>query len=516
MSTLIGTATDYLDLLDQLDSYLTTTGHAWGKTFVGTGDGDMVDYIGTSTSVAETFTITFTDATNFTVSGSTTGALAAGVADTPYTSAVIEFEITSGATPFAAGDIFTISTSPVWTRLRAAGSADQTKRTTDLTNVENMFDDGSAYASRAATSAYVEWEMHRATEVLEFILQCDTAATSPRDFALQHSPDGSTWTTAQSWIDETFSIDEQARIFTLTAPPGDHLYWRFEVTDANGSSLRIRELRLLEKSGDTYRLDEHAEFVWKGPGLDGTQDIYVGVETYGSSISDTFNLGFVGFRAWDDSAPVASQPNGCTPEYLSLVNSSIGFWFVVNGQRFMVVTKAAGIYQTAYCGFGLPYELPSIHEFPMIVGASGDSRTRRYNSTTTNYRHPMDPGEFGLRAFYPDAQWRNHANRVDQAGTEDSHSSTSNGKVWPAALNSSSAMPSFVRDNLDASNALLPGVIRHAASPVHMWGEFDGYYWTSGFGTVAEAIIRENGFDHLVVNNIYRTSVQHYAAVRLD
>lgn len=128
----------------------------------------------------------------------------------------------------------------------------------------------------------------------------------------------------------------------------------------------------------------------------------------------------------------------------------------------------------------------------------------------------MDPGSFGVRAFYPDAQWRNHANRNDTNGTEDSAGSGIGGKIWPAALNSGALMPSVFRDNLDGSRPLLPGVLWHNTSPVHIWGEYDGYYWTMGFGTVAEAIVTEDGFDHVVLNNIYRTSVQHYAAVRLD
>lgn len=65
MSTTSGTATNYLDLLDKLDAFLTTTGHAWAKSFAGTGNGDLTGYIGTASTVAETFTLTATSATSF-------------------------------------------------------------------------------------------------------------------------------------------------------------------------------------------------------------------------------------------------------------------------------------------------------------------------------------------------------------------------------------------------------------------------------------------------------------------
>lgn len=521
MSTKIGTASNYLDLLDQLDAFLTDTGHAWGKNFTGVGNGDLVNYLGTSTSVAETITLTATNATTFTVVGSTSGALANATVGTPYTSARIAFTIQAGTTAFQAGDVFVINTSPKWSRLRAAGSADATKRTTNLVNVENLFDgNANNIATRAAADGFVEFEMHRTTEVREIVVQIyDYTTRNPRDFALQWKDNpGDAWTTAQSWTAQTWTGGGQSRTYTLASAPGAHKYWRFQVTAVNGvQTLELAELRLLEKVAAEYRVDEHAELVWRAPGLDGTKQIHVGLETYGSATADTFNLGFTGFRVFDDTKAVGAQPNGIAGKYLSLVNSPIGFWMVANGQRFILVTKAAGVYQTAYCGFGFPYEPPSVHAYPEIIGAASNQRGLRYNSTTTNFRTPMDPGRYGMAAFYPDAQWRSHANRYDTNGTPDSaFDSETKGKVWPAAIDFSGTVPSYFRDNLDGSRALLPCVLWHQESPAHVWGEFDGYFWTSGFGTVAEAIIREDSFDHLVVNNVFRVGVNHYAAVRLD
>lgn len=124
MSVKIGTATDYLDLLNQLDTFLTGTGMALTPAFTGTGNGAITGVLGGSAGVAETFTITFTSATAFSVVGSVSGTLSAGVAGTPYTSTKVNFLITSGGTAFIAGDHFVFAVTPPWTSKRRVSSSE--------------------------------------------------------------------------------------------------------------------------------------------------------------------------------------------------------------------------------------------------------------------------------------------------------------------------------------------------------------------------------------------------------
>src|SRR5262249_15057080 len=62
-------------------------------------------------SVAETFTITATDATHFSVTGSVSGLIGTATVGSAFSSNQIGFTIGSGATPFQAGDTFTVSTT---------------------------------------------------------------------------------------------------------------------------------------------------------------------------------------------------------------------------------------------------------------------------------------------------------------------------------------------------------------------------------------------------------------------
>lgn len=80
-----------------------------------TGDGTVTLQTAVDgTAVTEVWTIAFTSATEYTVTGSVTGPLATGdlsVAAGVYNNAHIGFTVTAGATPFINGDSFTIATT---------------------------------------------------------------------------------------------------------------------------------------------------------------------------------------------------------------------------------------------------------------------------------------------------------------------------------------------------------------------------------------------------------------------
>jgi hypothetical protein len=117
MSLQTGTASSYTDLLNQLDTFLTTNGMALVPSFVGVGNGTIAAQ-GGSASVAETITVTFTSSTAFGVVGSVSGSLGTGTVGTAFTSTKTNFTITAGGTAFVATDAFTFAVCPPWTSLR--------------------------------------------------------------------------------------------------------------------------------------------------------------------------------------------------------------------------------------------------------------------------------------------------------------------------------------------------------------------------------------------------------------
>lgn len=123
MSYEIGTATSAADLLNKLNTFLTAKGKAYGLSYTGTGNGALTAWDGGASSVSETFTITATSATNFTVVGSVSGSIGPATVGTTFTHAKLTFLISAGGTPFVAGDVFKLNTCPAWVNQRnVAGS----------------------------------------------------------------------------------------------------------------------------------------------------------------------------------------------------------------------------------------------------------------------------------------------------------------------------------------------------------------------------------------------------------
>ena len=101
-------------LLRKVQEYACGCGVVGTVARSGTGNGTIRDIASGPDAPSETWTVTFTDATNFTVSGSVTGSVAGGTVGTNYISdgtaltAKIAFRITAGGTAFVAADTFTI------------------------------------------------------------------------------------------------------------------------------------------------------------------------------------------------------------------------------------------------------------------------------------------------------------------------------------------------------------------------------------------------------------------------
>lgn len=532
MSTKIDTATDYLDLLKDLDSFLTATGHAWGLAYAGTGNGTLTGHIGTATSVVETITATATSATSFTVTGSVTGALGTATVGTPFTSSKCAFTITAGGTAFVAGDVFSFNTSPKWTRLRFGGCPESIYRTGSMSSVSSLFDGITNTAGISTTTfpATVTVQMGVATEVRAFSIWSSGATNqAPAAFDLQYSADGSSWTTAQSWSAQTWPATYTRRDFVLSAAPGAHLYWRLNVTSGNSATLAMAELRLWGDAAMKLDVSSRFEFAYEAPGVDGAQEIFVAGYTQTDNGLDQYNLVFRGFRYWPDLATsVMDVPNHAGDKAHLLSKTSTAYWMVAHGGRVALLTRTSGFYELSYVGFGLPYETPAVHAFPFLVGAPYPGTGVRWDlSTAGGYRNPCDPGALGstvngnssLAAILPDGNFMQVCNRYSSSGIEGAGDGTGNerGKVWPYAQgDSGSIQPDHLRDSVDGSKPLLPLVIFRPYAPAHVWGEFDGVYWTTGFSNSAEATIRDGAIDCLVFPNINRSGLNSFAALALD
>lgn len=527
MSTKTGTATNYFDLLTTLKDFLTVQGHAFGLAFTGTGTGRLTGAIGTSTSVVEVITCTATSATSFTVVGSVTGSLGTATVGSLFTSSKCAFTITAGGTAFVAGDVFTFNLSPKWTLLRWGGCGDG-NYSASVSGAAAMFDSNVATNAINTTSAslpfQVSVQMQAATEVKAFSVWCgDTSTHTPTTYSLEYSDNGSSWTVAQTFTGLSWSAGHQRKDHTLSTSAGSHLYWRLNVT-AGAATIKLDELRMYADANFKWACSNSFQFAFRGPGLDGTQQIHALGQLGVSSGSGYWNIGFSGSRFWtDQELDVTAIPTVSSQHWHCLVNTSIQYWMVANGQRFILMTRVSGVYELSYVGFGLPYETPTNHPHPLMIGAPAVSSSTVYSlSTSGSYRNPWDPGlsgtAVGLEVMIPSGVFRGVANRSDSgAGTEGSGASATYGKTSPYSTDStgSQTVAALIRDSIDGTRPFLPLSI-FLPSDTHYWGEFDGIAWVSGYGNAAESLTQIGAIDYISFPNVFRSSVNHFAAIALD
>lgn len=117
-------------------------------SYVGNGNGMMSQLNVDVNAVAETWTITFTSSTQFTVTGSQSGATASGIVGVGYDNNFINFTINAGSTPFTADDEFTINLTQV-NQTNPLGADDAAKRVAIATALQAEINSNTEVRSEA-------------------------------------------------------------------------------------------------------------------------------------------------------------------------------------------------------------------------------------------------------------------------------------------------------------------------------------------------------------------------------
>ena len=89
-------------------------------------------------------------------------------------------------------------------------------------------------------------------------------------------------------------------------------------------------------------------------------------------------------------------------------STSMAYWFVANGRRFIAVWRIGTVYQAIHGGFMLPYGVPSSHPYPLFIGgtrgfADGSSgianRGQPTSYTSATLQHSMFAIPSGLTSY---------------------------------------------------------------------------------------------------------------------
>ena len=258
----------------------------------------------------------------------------------------------------------------------------------------------------------------------------------------------------------------------------------------------------------------------EGPGLAGTDNIYVNIRIYSDTPSNLHNWQIIGATGYSSGADIYNQPGGCDVEtYFTLNNASMPFWFIVNGRRIMIVAQTAGsVSYACYLGWYLPYATPAEFPYPMFNG--GNTCISTYNYLQTNYRlgNFYDPvfnfisgvgnqSDAAGQLRQMDGSWLPIGNFEETtSATRPARQGNRQCYMWPQARRSQEHDLKLIQ-NLDSTFPLLPFIPYTEEDGGDVFGELDGVLM-SPLGTLGKKFpdtITVGGDTYLVVNNTYRT-----------
>lgn len=117
------------------DTFTFSVGYAGIAGVGNVGDGELVALVADTLAVPETWTVTFTSASAFSVSGTVSGVQATGVVGSPYDNNRLNFTAIAGVVPFVAGDEFTVVATSV-TVVDPLGANDAARRVAIVTALQ--------------------------------------------------------------------------------------------------------------------------------------------------------------------------------------------------------------------------------------------------------------------------------------------------------------------------------------------------------------------------------------------
>ncbi len=283
--------------------------------------------------------------------------------------------------------------------------------------------------------------------------------------------------------------------------------------------------------------DEGDHIVLRGPGLADADQVYVGMTLFADDDLDAYSINFKGMTGIIPSAVNIDEHINPTPAHcrMFLDSGSMTYWFVANGRRFSCVVKISTVYEAMYAGLFLPYSDPLSYPYPMFIGGSGgEFRASAYGpeswrSEDENHSHFISP-EFDNstsgRRTYPGAwvidpagQWREFGQTWTDAlkiGPEKSQGTYFTDSDSEDHYYYASAVMTRLMEGYGGQRALVPCTLLQIYPADQTYGVLQGVYRCQGVANLVENTITVDGLEHLVVQNVFRTSFQDYWALALE
>jgi hypothetical protein len=263
------------------------------------------------------------------------------------------------------------------------------------------------------------------------------------------------------------------------------------------------------------------EWIIKGPGLAGTDEIVVGIRRFwstspaGLAYWELAGLrGYAGGLTYNEQPgilPAASRPN------LTQWSGELPYWISVTGRKITIKIRNNTYYMDAYLGLGIPWGSPKYQPYFLCVGGSagaGETNWTSLSVSNSNYwgARAETAATSPLQVLNRSGSWQGYRARANNSRLDAWYGggwvNSGEPNLWPFRGNGMAG----VRGNLDGSSPLLP------ITCLPDLGEIEGLFAVSGSGNVQpEDIIWQplSGKKYVVGTNTYRNSPEDFAALEL-
>lgn len=334
-------------------------------------------------------------------------------------------------------------------------------------------------------------------------------------------------------------------------------------TAANHAALWNILLDFLQNDPTLVADNENWELVWtapsgqakdgivlKGPGAAGLDAILIGLSREDSEQADRNRFWIRGIQSVLAGAATVDLHMNCSGRIGMWTDQNpMKYWIVASGRRFVLVCQMSTVYQCMYGGFFLPYANPLAYTYPLMVGGTMPDMTG-YNSdymptswrSQAQYHHAFPLSHYGeyisdippkqkssCYMMDPQAQWLpcngiNNSGPVQIAPYQYHEADENNNTMWDMHYGSSSGQYTLgymfnwerLEENVGGGYSLSPISLIQTDPSIQNYGVMDGVFAVPGQNNAAENILQMDGVDYLVVQDVFRTEVQKYFAVRLS
>lgn len=235
----------------------------------------------------------------------------------------------------------------------------------------------------------------------------------------------------------------------------------------------------------------------RGVGSEGLDEIYVGIEAFENTSSGYYNWQLTGSWGYRSGRALTAHPMNGGSRYAYFWNASIPYWMVATPRRIMVVAKISTLYQFVHLGLGDPTATANQYPYPLIIGGCGSVAAQNYSVTGVgNSLFCANQGSNGL-ICRPGGDW----DAIGPAACAAMNPSYENRANIITALNGYYSLEQmYILDTTRTS----------------IYAAIDGLFRVSGYNNTAENIVTVGSDNHLVFQDVYRTSIGDYFAMRLN